>query len=421
MSVVFADSADCAPCEPICSPCDSACGNKNIFNNVNFFGKNPKGKIEVYGWMLTGITVNNHGATNEYDSTAPVNGTHAYGYNVRPGRLGITDQSGNSSILMLEQPSDWKVNQLWVGAKKDLGNKFGWGFRTDLVYGTDARYARNWTDSTLDWDWGSGDYFMSFTSLYALLGTKDLNLQVGKFAGGFAYEGLAAPKEFFYSHADICYGRPFTVQGALLNANWKKFSFSGGWTAGVFQSFEDPYDDNAFLGKITYHLTDKIDISYKIFHNDKGGRFDRPFYKQRDTLQTVIFTYNISPKWFLMLETAMTETATVPKNAADNTGSAWGFNSHLIYTINKKWAVGLRGEFHHSRNSFFDMPAVTGGQGGDLYDITLAAHYKMTKKVTLRPELRYDSADYGNGYRPFGGNESKKDQVSGGVSFIVMF
>ena len=110
------------------------------------------------------------------------------------------------------------------------------------------------------------------------------------------------------------------------------------------------------------------------------------------------------------------------------TGSdAWGINNHLIRTFTDKFSVGLRGEFHHSRRSSFDNPNVTftqpgnGGQGGDLWNITLAAHYKPNPKMTIRPEIRYDYAVYKNGYKPFGGDASKSDQVCGGVSLLVMF
>ncbi len=399
---------------------DKSVFDSHLFEN-RLIGKKSKSRISLYGWALTGITVNNHGATNKYDGDTPVNGTHAYGYNRRPDRLGITDQSGNSYVLMLEQPSDWKLNQLWFGAKREMTDRLDWGFQADFLYGTDARYARNWGDETLDSDWGSGDYFAAFSNLYATVGKKDLYLRVGKFAGGFAYEGLAAPREFFYSHADICYGRPFTVQGATVE--WKpsqKWTFSAGWTTGVFTSFENPYNDNAFLGKATYNFTKNVALSYRVFYNSKG---ERPGlnYGAIDCLNTLIFTWKINEKWFYMGEIAYTDNNYYSLSNVKTTGDAWGVNNHLIYTVNEKFAVGLRGEFHQSRNSFFDMPIITGGEGGELWEMTLAAHYKLTPKTTVRPEIRYDHAHYYNGYRPFGGDESSNDQLCGGVSFIILF
>ena len=438
-----ATAADCLPdpCGSICpNPCDDVCQTtaskcylteKSIFESPLFenrlIGKKSKSRIQFYGWMLTGITVNNHGATNEYGP-----GPSAYGFNNRQAkngavvRNGYNDHSGNTYVLQLEQPADWKVNQLWFGAKRDLDNHFGWGFQADFCYGTDVRYARNWGDRSFDNDWGSGDYFAAFPQLFGTVGTKDLFVKVGKFAGGFSYEGLAAPREYFYSHANICYGRPLVTQGAVVE--WhpnQKWVLSGGWLAGVFNSFENPYDDSGFLGKATYNLTKNTALTYKTFYNDRGAR-PGGSTGQIDSINTLIFTWKINKKWFYMGEIAYTDHLYDRFNAGGS-GDAWGTNHHLIRTFSEKFSLGFRGEYHHSRNSTFDLPGVTftepgnGGQGGDIWTFTMAAHYQITPKTTFRPEIRYDYADYNNGYRPFGGDNSKSDQLCGGVSLLVVF
>jgi hypothetical protein len=50
----------------------------------------------------------------------------------------------------------------------------------------------------------------------------------------------------------------------------------------------------------------------------------------------------------------------------------------------------------------------------------LAANYKVTEKVRFRPEVRFDQADYANGFLPFGNSDSSS-QISGGCSFVVEF
>ena len=421
------DSVSPNPCDDVCQTKSAGCylTDKSIFESQLFenqlIGKKSKSRIQCYGWMLTGITVNNHGATNEYGP-----GPSAYDYNNRRNsdgslkRVGYNDASGNSSILMLEQPTDWKLNHLWLGAKRDLTNRLDWGFQADFLYGTDTRYTRNWGDRSFDYDWGSGDYNASFSQLFATVGTKDLFVKVGKFAGGFAYEGLAAPKEYFYSHANICYGRPFVTEGVMVE--WhpnKKWMLTGGWTAGVYNCIDDPFEDNGFLGKATYNFTKDVALTYKIFYNDKGYRNPNNI-AGIDCLNTLILTWKIDKNWFYMGEIAYTDNKYY-SGIAKTGGDAWGVNNHLIRTINEKWSVGFRGEFHHSHNSMFDNGMVSGGQGGDLWNFTVATHYKINPKTTLRPEIRYDYADYNNGSRPFGGDATKKDQLCGGMSFIVVF
>jgi hypothetical protein len=182
---------------------------------------------------------------------------------------------------------------------------------------------------------------------------------------------------------------------------------------------ENDYGDNAFLGKATYRFNEKAALTYKVFYNDKGYR-SAANVAATDDYNTLIFTYKFNKRWSWMIEGAVVDSKTYG-SAGKVGGDAWGINQHLIYTVNDKLSVGLRGEFHHSHNSMFDMATVTGGEGGDLYEITLAANYKLTEKIRFRPEVRFDQADYDNGYLPFGGDASRSSQLCGGCSFVVQF
>jgi len=420
------------PCDNVCNPCDSVCQTgpfgkylteKSIFDSPLFenrlIGKKSQSRISFYGWMLTGVTVNNHGATTTYQNNRPSHFNYPSSIN-RDGttvkRGGMEEWSGNSYVLQTEQQTDWKFNQVWFGAKRDLTDKFDWGFQADFFYGTDGRYSRNWGDKSFDYYWNSGDYFANFPQLFATVGTKKLYAKVGKFAGGFSTEGLAAPREFFYSHAMIAFGRPLVAEGVVVEWNPnKQWTISGGWLAGIMTSmFDNPYDDSAFLGKIMYRFSDTATLSYRVFYNDMGVR-PGSNTGTRNQSHIVIFTKKINPNLSYMGEVAYSDNQTV----AGVTGDSWGINNHLIYKINDKWSVGTRAEYHYSRNMSFDTRAVTGGEGGDLWEFTLATHYKINPKTTFRPEIRYDYTDYKN-YRPFGNNQSN-DQISGGCSFIVMF
>ena len=430
------DRVRLAPCDPVrLAPCDPACRaqhsfgtyltERSIFESPLFdnrlIGRNSKSRIQFYGWLQTGITVNQYGAKHTYSESA-------YAFNNRLNRdgslrrAGYHDHSGNSFILQTEQPTNWKMNQLWLGARRDLTNRFDWGFQADFLYGTDPRYARNWGDRSFDYHWGSGDYFGTFAQLFGTIGTRDLHVRVGKFAGGFSHEGLAAPREYFYTHSYLCFGRPLTAHGVTVE--WKpnqRWTFSSGWTAGVFNSFNNPFNDSGFLGKATYHFSRDVSLSYHIFYNDRGARpgVHRGFIECHNIF---ILRWNLSPRWFYMSEIAYMDGNTYGWADGAKRGSfSWGFNNHLIHTINSKLSVGLRGEYHRSYRSTFDLPGITGGEGGDFWALTLAAHYKINPKTTFRPEIRYDYTSYRNGFRPFGGDNSKRDQLSGGVSFIVMF
>jgi hypothetical protein len=57
--------------------------------------------------------------------------------------------------------------------------------------------------------------------------------------------------------------------------------------------------------------------------------------------------------------------------------------------------------------------------GGDYYECTLGLNWNPYENVSIRPEVRYDWYD-GAG-TPFGKNQTRVDQVTGGFGVVVMF
>ena len=375
-----------------------------------------KSPFNFYGWMKGGITLNNHGNTN------------IYGAPNAPASRNQDRYSGNSYLFMTEQQSDLKLSQLWLGMNKviDTSHGFDWGFQGDYLYGTDAKYTQHFGDRSFDHDWGEGDYYSSFVQLYGEVGYYNLKFKVGKFAPGMVHEALPAVATFFNSTAYICYNTPLTVNGAVAEYKVNDcLTFSGGWTAGYHSSFDNRFGDNAFLGSVTLKTSRATALRYGVFCNDANFA-PAPYFRSAGTelVQTLVFTYQINRCWFYMIEGLYVDNnLDVPPDT-----NAYGINQHLIYTICPKWSVGLRGEWHRAEGTLFDAQPYTwtnvaqdnGGQGGDLYALTFGANWNITPKFTIRPELRYDWADYNNGWKPFG-NGTKSEQLSGGGSMIVKF
>jgi len=63
---------------------------------------------------------------------------------------------------------------------------------------------------------------------------------------------------------------------------------------------------------------------------------------------------------------------------------------------------------------------MTGGDGCDLYSLTLGANWTPNDWFILRPELRYDWTKYYNGLLPFA-DGTQPNQLSAGGSAIVKF
>ena len=108
---------------------------------------------------------------------------------------------------------------------------------------------------------------------------------------------------------------------------------------------------------------------------------------------------------------------------------AYGINQELIYTVNKKWAIGGRVEWMHTYGRIYPWLYSNGGAIGaavgnavrfdsNFYGYTLAVNWTPNDWLLVRPEVRYDKV-YGGG-NPFDAN-TRDDQVSGGVSAVVKF
>ena len=415
----FCFASACDPCEPAwgdpCEPLGSDLCKPTGNRKGSLFDQ-----FTIYGWLQAGITVNAHGQRNTY-TDAPST----------PLDRNLDALSGNSFILMSKHPSDFSVYQLWLGAvkKADTSRGFDWGFNVDMLFGTDAKYGQSFGDQTFDYGWGSGDYNTSIIQLFGTVGYRDLQFRIGKFATGMTHEALPCVATFFHSYAFNCYNVPLHVFGVMADYSVsKRLTVSGGWNAGEQNSFENRFDDGAFLGNVTFTPGDRLKVAYNLYLGrsyglgrgiaDADTRFGRTYHTASQTVQSLVLSVNISPQWLYMIETAWSDN----RYDSGTTKTFYtGINQHLIYTINKEWAAGLRAEWSHGKGTLFDIPDGQGNyRGYDLYALTLGANWTPNKWLIVRPELRHDWSDYNSGFRPFA-NGTKANQLSGRGSFIVKF
>ena len=429
-AVTQANSMTGCDCTTGCENClgcsDIGCSDTSLgcFGQSHSVCSSPKSLLSpftFYGWAAGGFTANNHGNTN------------LYGAPQAPLSRNMNINAGNSYLHTTEQQTDIKLNQLWFGMSKPLDTKRGldWGFQADYVFGTDARYAQNFGDQSFDYDWGSGDYYSAIVQLYGEVGSGNTKIKIGKFGAGMFHESYPQLGSFFYSHAFLCFNTALTVHGAVVEHKLSdRLTFSGGWTSGYHSGFGNRYGDNAFLGSVTLNSSKTSALKYSILCNSANGRFDRDYDHGTELIQTLVFTNQLNPHWFYMIEglwvdsqfenpTPLSRTGPL----LDSSGNAYGINQHLIYTINPKWSVGLRGEWHRAMGrAFFNYAnnAFEGGTFGDLYALTLGANWNVCEDVMIRPELRHDWANYNSVWKPFA-NGTKSEQLSGGVSMVVKF
>ena len=155
-------------------------------------------------------------------------------------------------------------------------------------------------------------------------------------------------------------------------------------------SFGNRYGDNAFLGGVTLKTSKTSSLRYNIFYNSANGPYpdyNRNYDSATELIQTIIFTWQLTPKWFYMIEGLYVDDYYKNSLAPFDSARASGINQHLIHTINSKWAVGLRGEWHRAERTLFAIPdpSLAGGKGGDLY----ALRFYLEIGIYLKPYFCY--------------------------------
>ncbi|MCM2373070.1 porin [Aporhodopirellula aestuarii] len=292
--------------------------------------------------------------------------------------------------LFNNRPDEYQLHQAWLYAEKaiDTSSGFDFGGRIDYVYGTDAQDTQafginndHWDN---DWDHGSTDngYGHALPQVYGEIGYGDLSVKFGHFFTLIGYEVVAAPDNFFYSHAYTMYNsEPFTHTGALFTYEaCDDITAYGGYTLGWDSGFEDNGD--SFLGGATVSLTDNYTVTYAT----TAGRFSKAFpdggQSERGYMHSIVSDVTVTDKIQYIGQSDYLRT----KNAAGNVlRDTIGMNNYLIYTVSDCLALGSRFEWYQA-SGVFDNEV-------DIYACTLGANFKPHANVLVRPEVRWDWVD----------------------------
>lgn len=391
-------------------------------------------RTQFGGWLQTGVYGNEHGSPNGIENGYP---------------LGNVSQTG------------WHVQQLWLYAERKVdtgGYGVDWGFRADAMFGNNAGMVQSWSDGSFDGDWNdslTGDgYGYAIPRLYFALGFNRWTLKLGKFDAIMGYESQEGPKNFFYSHSYFFNHEPVTHTGALLHFAANDYlSFNLGLTTGADTGFGNEYGDFGILAGVNLQVTEKVALGYTVMWNNAhdlekregtGGSWDWPGWNNRnyfqnysglegeEMLHTFVMTWNITDRltYVGQINYGSATGNDIPKLGDVKAYEQFGFASYLLYTLTERLSLGVRMEWFRqndlvggSRITTTDapLPQNPSATHQNCYEITVAANYKLTNWLTIRPEMRYD-AIFGNYDAPMFGNEGRDNkQLSGGVALIAEF
>lgn len=377
--------------------CAPSCREKSFFDGIEYFG-----------WVQTGVYMNNHGSSTKRFRDLNSKGSE---------KSFLEPTSGNSALLSTVQTTDFQVNQLWGGIGKTADGSRGldWGFAAEAFFGTEAWIGQSWNDASFDYGWQSGDYYLSIPQLYFQFAYGNLSLKMGKFDTLLGYESMRAPDNFFYSHAHIFMMEPYSHTGFLFDYTpTDRLTLSAGYVTGGDTGFSNRYDDHGFLGAIDYRITDRIGLNYSIVYTKYSPEefyrsgIERPLYDCENVLQTVAFGVDLTDQWFYSLQWNFGDTKNFENDAHY---IMYGISNNLTWQINPCWAVGTRMEWARDKRGEY-----LGSFDGDVFAITLGLQWTPCTNLSIRPEIRYDQTACKT-ERYF--NDGKdRSQLSGGICLV---
>jgi hypothetical protein len=260
-----------------------------------------------------------------------------------------------------------------------------WGYRWDVVYGTEAFAPQAFGNQNNGWDkaWDHGAYAWAMPQAYVELGYNDWSIKMGHFYTPNAYEVFPANGNFFYSRSLSWFNsEPITHTGFLAtNTANKCFTYFAGYTLGWDTAF-DAFDGGSnFLGGFTQKLNDNLSFTYGLTVGNLGFRSDGEFGYNH----SIVIDSKLSKKWEYVFESDYVHTdGSFGGNGAADNGEDIGITNYLFYTINDCWKMGSRLEWWKSNQ-------VT-GQNTSFYEMTYGFNYKGGANWIVRPEVRYDWA-----------------------------
>ncbi len=328
---------------------------------------------------------------------------------------GINGRTGNLPLGFNNLAQEFQLNQAWLYATRvaETGNGFDWGYRMDVLWGSDGPDTAAFGDESWDVKWNtSKTYGFAMPQLYFELAFDRLDIIIGHFYTIIGYEVVQAPDNFFYSHAlAFYYHEPFTHTGVLgnyaLNDKWKVY---GGWTAGWDTGFSNGNNGSTFLGGVEWTPMDEFSFFYATSFGDPG---DNPVMTSSTFIQSIVMDFKFIDDWEYVFWSDFQT-----RDSDTLGGKSYGITQYLYYTLNERTTLGARYEW------FRDGRGVNGlaGASEHFHNVTFGLNRFTRLGIVFRPEVRCDWAARDRGFA--GGafaNGTQQDQVTWGLNGYCTF
>jgi hypothetical protein len=325
-----------------------------------------------------------------YDLTAP--------RNVSPPR------SAPSDFILF--PGDYKnqvmLNQLDLAIARTVdGSKFDIGFDIEAFYGRDAVYTHSngILDNVNKRGGTSPDDDLDLEQANLTFGIplgNGLIITAGKFDTLMGYETINPtgtnsntnePNSLYTHSYSFSYGVPLTQTGILA-----AYKISDAWkaTAGITRGWnQSTYDNNSaidFLGQVVWAPNSKLSVTVNLSEGPQSTDDDSDYW----TVPEAIISYQVSDQ--------LSVAADLLYGDASSIAQWYGAAGYASYTFDKYATLNLRAEFYHDGRGFTTGVGVTDTnyiEGTLGVAISPLPDVNLAQSLTVRPEIRLDTADQG--------------------------
>ena len=333
----------------------------------------------------------------------------------------------NGPVTWTDRANEYQLNQLYLYGEKATntgGCGTDWGWRADVMVGTDYRFN---TESGLETR-GALEfqnpkistqrfYGTAFTQFYAEYAVDDLKIKVGHWYAPVGYEVVMTNANFFPSlPMTFQYGEPFTMTGVVgtyqLNADtsivagvthgWDNFDNVANPHAGFIGGYNEKFSDGGALALANT-------IGNEPNANASSSQSSTSFrYLQTNVYSRPLKSISDKLNWVAQSDYGYQSNAL----ANGHTAQWYGLNQYLTYGIRYEW---FRDQDGYRVGGFLgDTPTGStrglstsrSNYAGSFYEITAGANWKYSANTMLRPYVRFDwfSGTSGN---PVAGNPNR--------------
>ena len=380
----------------------------------------------------------------------------------------------NGPVTWTDRSNSYELNQAYIYVERLADNKgegFAWGYRTDLLFGTDYRFN---TESQLETKYQfQGDrafpnnrfYGLDYLQFYGSVAYNKTNTKIGHFLSPVGYEVIPTALNFFPTLPYIFqYGEPFTHTG--FNTTYT-LSDTSTVSAGIIRGWDNFGNNNpnlGFLGTYTKTFEDKSSYaSVFIWSNEPNQNTTN---NQLSGANPALYNNVHSSRWIWthaytkpltdkLTYVAQFDYAQQTDAMVNGRLARWyGYNNYLFYKVSDKWTWGIRNDIWRDEEGFrmggfLGNTGVTAAQGslrglggnfnnyaGTNVEVSIGANWKPNANMTIRPAVRWDNfignSGWSNNQQAFNGtpggqifrpydNGAKDWQIIVGFDWITLF